>query len=186
MAHFGDHQVVRYGVPIKLVHIATEKTLHSHLINYPTGSHQQEVTCFHERDDNDWWIIKGPDGNGRFNCPIGGLVLNHSIVRLEHMLTGRNLHSHNGFHSPATHQGEVTAYGEFGIGDANDNWRLEIHDRQPGMPWRINEKIRLVHIATNHALHSHQGHATPGSHQQEVTAFGQRDANDFWTIEILS
>lgn len=182
MAHFGDPHVVRYGVPIKLRHVKTSHVLHSHLINYTTGSHQQEVTCFGDRDDNDWWIIKGPHSNQRFNAPIGAPVLNHQVLRFEHALTGKNLHSHPGIHSPASHQQEVTAFGEYGFGDDNDQWRLELVHSQPGTPWRVEHQLKLVHLATNHHLHSHHGHHTH-SHQQEVTCFGQTDDNDLWVID---
>lgn len=181
---FVDPRFVRYGVPIRIRHVATGHALHSHLINYTTGSHQQEVTCFESRDDNDWWIVKGPNGEG-INAPIGAPVANHGIIRLEHVMTKRNLHSHRGHHSPATHQGEVTAYGDYGIGDDNDNWKLEIHGENPGQAWRNDHRFRLIHVDTNHALHSHHGHKTH-SHQQEVTAFGNRDENDFWIIETVA
>jgi len=42
------------------------------------------------------------------------------------MTTKKNLHSHSGVQSPATNQQEVTCYGEFGVGDKNDFWKLEI------------------------------------------------------------
>jgi dolichyl-phosphate-mannose--protein O-mannosyl transferase len=182
MAHFGDPHVVRYGVPVKLRHVKTGHALHSHLINYTTGSHQQEVTCFHERDDNDWWIVKGPHSDNRFNALIGTPVLNHHVVRLEHVLTGRNLHSHSGITSPASHQQEVTAFGEHGIGDDNDNWRLEVVHAEPNHPWRVEHQVRLTHVLTHHHLHSHPGHHTH-SHQQEVTCFGHSDDNDLWSVD---
>lgn len=43
------------------------------------------------------------------------------MIRLEHMLTKRNLHSHREFDSPSSRQQEVCAYGENGLGDPNDN-----------------------------------------------------------------
>ena len=45
--------------------------------------------------------------------------------------------------------------------------------------------IRLIHQATNCALHSHAGYPSPSTGQQEVTCFGARDANDVWTVEIV-
>jgi dolichyl-phosphate-mannose--protein O-mannosyl transferase len=183
MAHFGDPNVVRYGVPIKLRHVLTGHVLHSHLINYVTGSHQQEVTCFGSRDDNDWFSVRGPHGNGPWNCNIGTPVLNHAVIRLGHLLTGKLLHSHNGVPSPATHQQEVTCHGEHFEGDDNDNWRLEVEGEAPGQPWLVTHRLRLIHVLTNHSLHSHAGHNT-ASHQQEVTAYDRRDDNDWWIIDV--
>ena len=182
MAHLGDPHVVRYGVPIKLRHVPTGHVLHSHNINYVTGSHQQEVTAFRERDDNDWWIVKGPSGGGKWNCRIGQPVQNHTVIRLEHILSEKNLHSHNEFKTPSSNQGEVTAFGDHGVGDNNDNWRVEVNGDSHAAPWRIDHRFRLIHVITNCALHSHHGYQT-ASHQQEVSAFAERDDNDFWTID---
>ena len=178
---FSDPRLVRYGIPIKIRHAATGHTLHSHGINYKTGSYQQEVTCFGSRDDNDWWVVKSSDSA---NTSIGVYVPNHSIIRLEHLLTRKNLHSHPGFFSPSSRQGEVTAFGDNGVGDNNDNWKLEIQGENPGEAWRGEHRFRLIHCITNQALHSHHGHKT-ASLQQEVTTYGDRDDNDFWMIEIV-
>jgi dolichyl-phosphate-mannose--protein O-mannosyl transferase len=99
------------------------------------------------------------------------------------VLTGRNLHSHGGFPSPVTHQQEVTCYGNNGIGDANDNWRIEI---EGGGTWDSGTRLRLRHVPTNHALHSHLGFSHPDwtAGQQEVTCFAPPgDANDWWFFE---
>ena len=170
---------------MKIRHVKTGLALHSHTSRYTTGSLQQEVTCFGSRDENDWWCAKGPNGESRFNCLIATPILNHSIIRLEHILTERNLHSHGQFQSPDTHQGEVTCYGEFGRGDDNDNWRVEVVGQQAGAPWRADQQFKLVHMGTNHTLHSHHGHHTH-THEQEVTAFSHNDDNDLWVVEVNS
>ena len=183
MSHPDDPHVVRYGVPLKLRHVKTQQVLHSHALLYHSGSRLQEVTCFGNRDDNDWWIVKGPHGEGRYNCHIGTPVLNGAVVRLEHMLTEKNLHADEAFKSPETHQGEVCGFGEHGIGNNKDDWVVEVLNAQPGAPWRIDHQLRFVHTVTHHSLHSHHGHHTH-SHQQEVTAYNHRDDNDLWQIEI--
>ncbi|MBP6809927.1 MAG: hypothetical protein KA138_00290 [Saprospiraceae bacterium] len=168
-----------YGDIVKIKHVLTNTHLHSHAIHYghPQSSGQQQVTAFGGADDNDYWVIKSEHGNNNRS----GSVRHGDVIRLEHYLTRRNLHSHAGIPSPVTGQQEVTCFGENGNGDSNDNWRIEIDG---GDTWAANRRIRLIHINTNHALHSHAGHAHPQwtAGQQEVTGFGGRDDNDWWVL----
>lgn len=185
MIQLTDPDIVKYGIPFKIRHVKTGQILHSHNIAYHSGSREQEVTCFGSRDENDWWMPKGPNGQCRYNCLIAYPVLSNSVIRLEHLQTEKNLHSHCEFQSPDSRQGEITCFGEHGRGDDNDNWRLEIIGKEPGAPWRAEDHFRLIHVGTNYALHSHQGHHT-NSHQQEVTGFGHRDDGDLWVVEVNS
>ncbi|MFI9811695.1 C1 family peptidase [Saccharothrix variisporea] len=187
---FGDHTpdvvpaqagtVVRYGTVCKVRHDLSGRSLHSHAHRYrhPKSSRQQQVTCYAGADANDLWRLKGPHGQPD-DIRAGQPVQHGDVVRLEHVLTGRNLHSHCGFPSPVTGQQEVTCFGEKGVGDGNDNWRVEV---EGGGIWEAGKKVRLVHLPTEHALHSHLGHAHPEwtLGQQEVTAFRGRDGNDLW------
>jgi len=168
-----------YGDTIRIVHLKTSHTLHSHPLNFPTGSCQQEVTCFGERDGNDFWKIMGPH-NSDITTLIGTPVRNGGVIRLHHESTGRNLHSHIGFPSAVTKQQEVTCYKTEGYGNADDNWRIECKDI-----WAAIENIRLIHSNTNHSLHSHKYNYLLGSKQQEVTGYSIRDINDFWYAEIV-
>jgi hypothetical protein len=168
-----------YGDIVKIKHVLTNTHLHSHAINYghPNSSGQQQVTAFGGADDNDFWIIKPEHGNNTRT----GAIQHGAVIRLEHQLTRRNLHSHAGIPSPASGQQEVTCFGDNGNGDSNDNWRIEI---EGGGTWAVNRRIRLIHVNTNHALHSHAGWSHPDwtAGQQEVTGFGGRDDNDLWVL----
>lgn len=174
--------VVTYGSTVKLSHLWTGYTLHSHAFNYGhTGSsRQQQVTCFDGNDDNDLWRIKGPHGQPD-SSKSGQPVKHGDVVRLEHVATRRNLHSHSGHPSPVTRQQEVTCFGANGLGDGNDDWRLEVDG---GGTWTSSQRIRLVHVPTNHTLHSHRNasHKDWTRGQQEVTGFGGRDNNDWWAL----
>ncbi|WP_181009878.1 MIR domain-containing protein [Ornithinimicrobium sufpigmenti] len=176
------HSRVLYGSTVKLSHTWTGRTLHSHALNYghPGSSRQQQVTAFEGADDNDLWRVKAAHGQPD-NHQDGQPVRHGDTVRLEHVLTRRNLHSHSGHPSPVTRQQEVTCFGQGGVGDGNDNWRVELE--RPG-EWTAQARVRLIHQPTNHALHSHAGHSHPQwtAGQQEVTAFRDRDSNDWWTI----
>ena len=109
----------------------------------------------------------------------GRPISNGDIVRLEHMQTHANLHSHPTklfFNAGDDRMHEVTCYGHDESGDDNDNWRVECDGMlQPGSPFR------LIHVNTNHALHSHD-QTYPFSDQQQVVGFRDRDNNDFFKV----
>src|SRR5437763_1983309 len=102
--------------------------LHSHVQTYPTGSEQQQVTCYHYKDSNNDWIVKKPrkeEASSNNETEIE-FVKNNDIVRLVHLSTNRNLHSHV-VDAPVTKsQYEVSGYGNDTIGDDNDHWYIEV------------------------------------------------------------
>ncbi|WP_164017866.1 MIR domain-containing protein [Pyxidicoccus trucidator] len=173
---------VAYGSSVKLRHSGSGRALHSHPFNYGHAgtSGQQQVTAFEGYDDSDWWRIRGPHGTPN-NYQSGAPVYHGQTIRLNHRATGRNLHSHSGHPSPVTQQQEVSCFGTNGVGDGNDNWRVEV---EGGGAWTGGKRVRLIHIGTNHALHSHHGHAHPEwtRSQQEVTCYDGRDENDWWSV----
>jgi dolichyl-phosphate-mannose--protein O-mannosyl transferase len=173
-------QVVSYREVIRLKHAATGYWLHSHAINYthPWTSGQQQITLFEGTNRDDYWVIKGPHGMLE-TYKEGQRLENGDIIRLEHLATKRNLHSHRNNPSPVTGQQEATAFGDNGIGDTNDNWRIEVEGEGE---WQITKRVRLIHVNTGQALHSHAGayHDSFPTGQQEVTCFSGRDDNDWW------
>ena len=103
---------------------------------------------------------------------------------MEHVSTRRNLHSHTGFVSPVTGQQEVSCFGTDGIGDDNDNWRVQVDG---GGEWLAGRRVRLIHSGTGVALHSHVDQSSPvfTFGQQEVTGYSGRDFNDWWSASDL-
>lgn len=176
---------VRYGSVIKLNHDVTGLTLHSHSRNYehPGSSGQQQVTAFMGSNEDDLWLVKGPH-NFPDNYNVGEAVLQDDIIRLEHVNTERNLHSHSDAPSPVSGQQEVTGYGKGGTGDTNDNWRVDLEYK--GV-WRQGDRVRFIHQQTDVALHSHSDANLPnwGCNQQEVTGFSGRDRNDWWRAAVF-
>lgn len=166
-------QNFKCGDKLRITHSTTGANLHSHPINYnhPGTSGQQQVTAYQGADDNDLWVLEDCSGNP---------LKSGSIFRLRHFVTGQYLHSHQGYPAPITSgQQEITAWtGK----DSNDMWQVEF---SAGGSWSADKKVRLIHLSTNAALHSHNitGGALP-SQQQEVTGYSGRDANDFWTAAI--
>ncbi|OSD08401.1 glycosyltransferase family 39 protein [Trametes coccinea BRFM310] len=103
--------------------------LHSHVQTYPVGSEQQQVTCYHYKDENNDWVLLprwdeppyNPEGPIRF-------LKDGDIIRLQHAPTTRNLHSHP-IPAPVTKlNNEVSCYGNATIGDYQDYWVVEVVD----------------------------------------------------------
>lgn len=174
----GVKDPVSTGDTVKLSHVWTGLTLHSHDLPYthPGSDGLQQVTCFAGSDDNDRWLLVGTDGT-----PAGTGLRDGSVVRLRHVSTGRWLRSAAGVRSPLSRQQQVSASD---TADASADWRVEVVDARP---WTAGARVRLVHVATDAALHSHRAsdpRLTAG--QQEVTGFRERDVNDWWTVLELS
>ena len=110
-----------FGDVIRLRHVNTGHALHSHNINYPSGSRQQQVTCFGGKDHNDLWRVCGQHGA---SLTPGVPLTAGTVFRLQHVSTKRNLHSHK-VTSAVTKQQEVSCFGENGNGDTNCKRRLE-------------------------------------------------------------
>jgi len=171
-----------YCCMIRLKHLRSVGVLHSHPHNYghPGSSGQQQVTAYGGADDNDFWLLKGPHGSPNL-YRMGQPIIHGDFIRLEHMTTKRNLHSHADIPSPVTGQQEVTCFGENGIGDENDNWQVEV---EGGGSWTFGKHVRLIHAPTGHSLHSHAGFSHPQwtMGQQEVTCYSGSDENDWWYL----
>lgn len=112
---------VTCGSVIKLLNTDHRVRLHSHDVKYGTGSGQQSVTGIEIKEDvGSHWVVKA--ANGKI-CPRGQPIKCGSLIRLEHLESKRNLHSHI-FSSPLSSQQEISCYGENGEGDTGDHWKV--------------------------------------------------------------
>ncbi|KAH6819571.1 stromal cell-derived factor 2-like protein precursor, partial [Perilla frutescens var. frutescens] len=167
---------ITYGSVIKLMHVKTKVRLHSHDMPYGSGSGQQSVTGFPNVDDsNSYWIVRAALDS---SAKQGNSIESGSVIRLQHMLTRKWLHSH--LHvSPLSGNLEVSCFGSDSESDTGDHWRLEIEGS--GKTWRQDQKIRLQHLDTSGFLHSHKKKYTriPGG-QQEVCGVREKRAENVW------
>ena len=144
-------QAVTCGSVIKLMNSNHKVRLHSHDVKYGSGSGQQSVTGTVVKEDvNSHWTVKGPDD--RSFCMRGEPVECGQKIRLEHLSTHRNLHSHH-FSSPLSSQQEVSAFGEGGRGDTGDVWKVMCE----GDYWTRGDNMMLKHSDTG-AFLSASGH----------------------------
>ncbi|XP_016982471.1 protein O-mannosyl-transferase 2 [Drosophila rhopaloa] len=179
---------VAYG---SVVTIKNHKTgggyLHSHHHLYPkgAGARQQQITTYTHKDENNKWLIK-PHNKQRLPKDKLQILRHGDIVRLEHVATRRNLHSHSEPAPMTKKHLQVTGYGELGVGDANDAWRVMI------VGGKVNEtvhtvtsRLKLIHLLQNCALTS-SGKQLPkwGFEQQEVSCnLNVRDKYSQWNVE---
>ncbi|ELU40091.1 protein O-mannosyl transferase [Rhizoctonia solani AG-1 IA] len=169
--------------------------LHSHVQTYPVGSQQQQVTCYHYKDDNNHWTFLPPWGSPDID-PNGELVpLKHAaVVRLQHTPTTRNLHSHT-VTAPVTKSNyEVSCYGNTTVGDSHDHWVVEVVD---DLHRGRREKVDRIHSLTTRLRFKHQSlgcylraanAVLPqwGFKQIEVSCVKENDESDthtYWNVE---
>ncbi|KAI4380989.1 hypothetical protein MLD38_007109 [Melastoma candidum] len=156
---------ITYGSVLKLMHEKTRVRLHSHDVPYGSGSQQQSVTGFPSVDDsNSYWIVRPQPGT---SAKQGALITSGTIIRLQHMVTRKWLHSH--LHaSPISGNLEVSCYGGETESDTGDCWRILIEGS--GKTWRQDQRIRLQHVDTSGYLHSHDK-------KYQRIAGGQQESN---------
>ena len=120
--------VVRDGAVISLGPVSghPSKLLHSHwdLLPLGAGARHQIVGTFVHQDDNNKWVIRKWRNSSEHSDDK--LIRHGDLVVLTHWITRRNLHSHNipSINDKQTLQ--VTGFGDDGVGDENDVWRIEI------------------------------------------------------------
>jgi len=169
--------------------------LHSHVQTYPVGSNQQQVTCYHYKDDNNQWIIT-PTWEAEPLSDTGDIrfLKDNDIVRLVHASTGRNLHSHP-IAAPVTKlNNEISCYGNATIGDSNDYWIVEVVDDSAQGK---KKNVKRIHSLTTRLRFRHQNSGCYiraantvlpqwGFKQIEVSCDKENNVNDvhtYWNIE---
>ncbi|EKM59006.1 glycosyltransferase family 39 protein [Phanerochaete carnosa HHB-10118-sp] len=190
---------VAFGSQVSLRHVNTQGGyLHSHAHNYPGGSQQQQITLYPHRDsNNDWRIVNGTEqGNPYADWDVDPIqyVTIGSRIKLRHLTTEKSLHSHD-YRPPVSDvdfQQEVSGYGMPGfVGDANDDWIVEIVKGDPKDPesWKrvktLKTHFRLRHALTGCHLFSHKVKLPDWAYeQQEVTCNKNAVmANSLWYVE---
>ncbi len=168
---------VTCGSALKLQNVQHKVRLHSHDVKYGSGSGQQSVTGVRDAEDvNSHWTVKGPSMK-RF-CERGEPIECGQEVRLEHMTTSRNLHSHH-FASPLSNSQEVSAFGEHGEGDTGDVWSVVCEGG--GDFWQRDAAVMFKHSDTGVFLGA-SGHTfgRPIHGQMEVIGMSMPDVSAKW------
>ncbi|EFX72647.1 hypothetical protein DAPPUDRAFT_227363 [Daphnia pulex] len=167
-------QYVTCGSAIKLQNLAYKIRLHSHDVKYGSGSGQQSVTGTDTTDDvNSHWAILGPLNK---TCKRGEPIECGSTIRFHHLTTRKFLHSHL-FSSPLSGSQEVSAFGENGVGDTGDYWKVVCD----GDFWERDDSVVFRHVDTDVYLAS-SGHAygRPINGQLEIVGLTRLDSSCQW------
>jgi dolichyl-phosphate-mannose--protein O-mannosyl transferase len=97
---------------LKLMNTDYKVRLHSHDVKYGTGSGQQSVTATEVQEDvNSHWVVKAATDK---TCDRGEPITCGMTIRLMHLATNKNLHSHH-FQSPLSGNQEISCYGDVSI-----------------------------------------------------------------------
>ncbi|EGN95845.1 glycosyltransferase family 39 protein [Serpula lacrymans var. lacrymans S7.3] len=187
---------VAYGSKITLKNMGWGGgLLHSHVQTYPAGSTQQQVTCYHYKDDNNDWVVlpRWDESEYNPNDPLHFLQ-DGDVIRLQHAATTRNLHSHN-VPAPVTKlNNEVSCYGNATIGDYHDYWKVEVVD---DIKQGSKDKVDRIHSLTTRLRFRHDtlgcylraaNSVLPqwGYKQIEVSCDKENNPNDphtYWNVE---
>lgn len=110
-------------------------------------------------------------------CSRGEEIKCGNIIRLQHMSTLKNLHSHI-FSSPLSGNQEISAYGdESGEGDTGDHWEVICND----VSWHRDGKVQLRHMDTRKYLGlSGRSFGRPISGQMEVCGLSTGNTGSEW------
>ncbi|BEI83871.1 hypothetical protein CcaverHIS002_0404750 [Cutaneotrichosporon cavernicola] len=168
--------------------------LHSHVQTYPTGSMQQQITCYHYKDMNNDWIVTLPWGAEETNPDDIRYLQDGDVIRLVHSATDRQLHSHP-LAAPVTKEDwEVSGYGNQTIGDEQDHWVVEVVDdtqrkksSQEGRIHALTTRMRLRHKNLGCYLRAANSVLPQwGFKQVEVSCTKTNDPKDvhtYWNVE---
>ena len=184
----GKAEPVTCGSVVKLIHKETGHHLHSHPIAWGSGSGQQSVTTTGSNNDagSMWLLSEGSTSSAV--CEIGVPIKCGDVIRLEHVSTGKKLHSHL-FKAPLSGNQEVSGFGGDSPerGDTGDNWKVVCDAGQSY--WDRGSPISFSHVDTNKYLYSsgtakfttgNCGQGCPIMGQNEVSAGVKKDIKTRW------
>mmetsp|Transcript_1045 Transcript_1045/g.1161 ORF Transcript_1045/g.1161 Transcript_1045/m.1161 type:complete len:227 (+) Transcript_1045:63-743(+) len=184
----GKGDPVTCGSVVKLIHKETGHHLHSHPIAWGSGSGQQSITSTGSNNDaGSLWLVKEASTQ-EAGCEVGVPIKCGETVRLEHVQTGKNLHSHL-FKAALSGNQEVSGFGgeRDERGDTGDNWKVMCDTGE--LNWQRGSSVAFSHADTSKYLfsagsakftQSNCGQGCPIMGQNEVSASAKKDNKSKW------
>lgn len=153
----------------------TSFNLHSHQINYGTGSGQQVVSGIIDANDpGSLFIFK--EAHNEKPCTTGKRIACGQRIRLEHVNSGKNLHSDEEFKSPFSYRQEVSLFGVGGKGDINDDWIIVCKDDSQDF-LRGSTVFGLRHAETGKYLYTDNKYSYNQENCRNCPIIGQREVS---------
>ena len=182
-------KTITCGSTLRVQNTITKYYLNSIGANWSTGSRLQILTAVQEDNDiNSLFLIK--EGDGYKTCKTGENILCDSIIRLEHLSTGKNIHSHD-FPSFITGKQEACCFGENGVGDVNDNFKIICYKNKGEKKIYGKTEFFLQHVATgkylfidyrNSLYNDYNCRGCPIRGQREVSLTSEKDKQCLWKV----
>ena len=184
-----ESKTITYGSSLRIQNTITKYYLSSFGMNWSTGSGLQIVTAVpSDKDINSLFTIK--EGENYPTKINGDPVLCGEVIRLEHIATGKNLHSHD-FKSFVTNSQEACAFGEDGNGDVNDNFRISCYKQNDNDIITGKTEFFLQHVPTENWLYinyktsmydDRNCRGCPIRGQREVSLTTKKDKQCLWKV----
>ena len=184
-----ESKTITYGSSLRIQNIITKYYLSSFGMNWSSGSGLQIVTAVQsDKDINSLFTIK--EGENYPTKINGDPVLCGEVIRLEHIATGKNLHSHD-FKSFVTNSQEACAFGEDGNGDVNDNFRISCYKQNDNDIITGKTEFFLQHVPTENWLYinyktsmydDRNCRGCPIRGQREVSLTTKKDKQCLWKV----
>lgn len=183
-----NQSVITYGSALRIENFMTKFHLYSNKYTWGTGSQLQIITGTRQKDDPEaMWIIK--EAHNKEMKETGLPVMCDDIIRLEHSSSGKNLHSHN-YKSWITDSQEACGYGNNGLGDDNDNFKIICYGNEEK---RLlgSTSFFLLHIKTDKYLYINVKSSLyderncrncPILYQREVSLTDHKDKQCLWKV----
>lgn len=181
-----NSQLLTWTTTARFKHYESGFYLHSHELAYGTGSGQQSVTALEaDNDAGSLWTVKEADGEPL--CLTGERIKWGQKIRIEHMNTEKNLHTHK-YNSPISNRQEVSWYGNNGAGDKSDNWFIECKDKVNGDNIEGKTYFYLRHEVTSAYLYAEKRSIFDNNNcrrcpiigQLEISATKSKDNKALW------
>jgi dolichyl-phosphate-mannose--protein O-mannosyl transferase len=184
-----ESKTITYGSSLRIQNTITKYYLSSFGMNWSSGSGLQIVTAVEsDKDINSLFTIK--EGENYPTKINGEPVLCGEVIRLEHITTGKNLHSHE-FKSFITNSQEACAFGEDGNGDVNDNFRISCYKQEDNDTITGQTEFFLQHVPTQNYLYinyktskynDRNCRGCPIRGQREVSLTTKKDKQCLWKV----